>query len=134
MTDSNEAYVRKLNEQEVSPEDMAAVMRAIAEHPRECRSFEALVGLLVKTLPHRSTDYRVALNFRLQALDELSKTVPNLGGFEIVAPDGGHLVHGAILVAAAHCRLVRVDDRRVSFDEVEFVTEAMRAAETEGSG
>lgn len=128
----SKAYVKKLNRVVMDPEDMGAVLSAAAELPKERRSFETLVCLMCDVMPDKDVEYRVALGFRLRALNTLSIT--DLIGFaRPLAEPGAELIHHSVVVAACTCPLVAVDKYTVSFDKAKFRATAMTAMEPEGS-
>jgi hypothetical protein len=127
-------YIRKVNAETIRVADLRAVVAEAADPSKTRRSFESLVGLIRETLPKASAAYRVAVMFRLEALAHLVEAGDVPGFTQKGGQAGLSLISDAVIAAAARCTLHPGGENRVLFDRAEFSTEALRAADVEGTG
>lgn len=133
-TKHDAAFIARVNKPIIDPEDMETVLHAASELEPHRRCFEALVGITVNLLSHRSIDYRVSLMFRLEALNEVLRKLDDMPGLAKAGDEEGQiLIPEWSIAAACKCKMITGKKNRISFDVEEFRTSAMVAATAEGT-
>ena len=127
-------YLRKVNKETIRVADLRAVVALASDLPKNRRSFESLVGIIVETLLEADPAYRVALMFRLEALAHLAEAGDVPGFTQTGGQAGLSSISEAAIAAAARCTLYPGTENRVMFDRTEFAAEALRATDVEGTG
>jgi len=131
MDDKDTAFLERINRRRIKPRDMEAALIALDRLPSQGRTFEATMGAIATLFPKRSTDYRVAMTFRLQALAYALKDLSIVPGLGKRGSKGATLVADWSIAAACACTLV--EGQPAEFDLTEFKARAMEAANPEGS-
>jgi hypothetical protein len=132
LPDSQEAILAE-PVREVPADLLIRANKAAADGPR---GFENATISIIKTLSKEvSTDYLLAITYRLQALAKLTQG-DDLTGFTMRLHEREYnLINDAAFKAAAACSLVPGETfGDVEFDREEFLRLAMSFAEAEGSG
>jgi hypothetical protein len=100
MTISDQQFVERLNKEKIAPSDMVALLEQIDLISRDERSYEAGFIAMMKALPYRSPDYRMALMFRLEAMQRYLTEQPDVHGLMKPDADGAILIADWTIVAA----------------------------------
>ena len=132
MTISDKQFVERLNREKIAPSDMGALLEQMDLIPRDKRSYEAGVIAMMKALPHRSPDYRMALMLRLEAMQRYLTEQPDVRGLMRPEADGAILIADWTIVAACKCEMLPGENGRVRFDDIVFKRAAMKATAPEG--
>ena len=132
MTTSDKQFVERLNKEKIAPSDMVALLEQIDLVPRDERSYETGVIAMMKALPHRSPDYRMALMFRLEAMQRYLTEQPDVRSLMKPEADGAILIADWTIVAACECEMLPDGNGRVRFDDIVFKRAAMKAIAPEG--
>lgn len=132
MTINDEQFVERLNREKVAPSDMGALLEEMDLVPRSRSSYEAGVIAMLKVLPDRSPDYRMALMLRLGAMHRFLTERPDIRGLMKPETDGGIFIADWTMVAACECEMLPDGNGHVRFDDIVFKRAAMKATEPEG--
>lgn len=125
--------LKRLNAQQVEPEDVLKVLEASAEAGAD-RSLESTVILMHRVLPERDADYYVAIMHRMRAVSRLLRSDGDpLAGLVRRGNEPARFdLREDVVRAACACPLVLLTKDEIGFDEQAFRRHCMTSIDPEG--